>query len=78
MEAYEELGFVPVFNCTYSPKYNPIEVIFSQVKRRYKEQRLNKIVNDKPFSEDDLIRRAFGQVSSENILKAVHSSLTLL
>ena len=60
MATYQELGIVPVFNSTYSPKYNPIEVIFSQVKRRYKEQRLNKLVNDKPFNEDEQIRKAFG------------------
>ena len=36
MATYDELGIVPVFNSTYSPKFNPIEVIFSQVKRHYK------------------------------------------
>ena len=37
MRTYTELGIVPIFNSTYSPQYNPIEVIFSQVKRHYKE-----------------------------------------
>ena len=36
MRTYTELGIIPIFNSTYSPKYNPIEVIFSQVKRHYK------------------------------------------
>ena len=64
MKTYEELGIVPIFNETYSPQYNPIEVIFSQIKRHYKEQRLNKLVNNKPFNDDEQIRRAFGKVSS--------------
>ena len=78
MKTYEELGIVPIFNETYSPQYNPIEVIFSQVKRHYKEQRLNKLVNEKPFNDDEQIRRAFGKVSSESILRAIRSSMTLL
>ena len=36
MKTYEELGIEPIFNSTYSPQFNPIEVIFSQVKRHYK------------------------------------------
>ena len=78
MKTYDELSIVPVFNSTYAPKYNPIEVIFSQVKRRYKMQRLNKLVNDKPFNDDTEIRKAFGQVSSESILRAIHSSMSQL
>ena len=54
------------------PDYMPIETIFSGVKLRYKQQRLNKIVNGKSFSDDVLIRQVFGQVTEENILKAIN------
>ena len=47
MQAYKDYKIVPIFNETYSPDYNPIETIFSQVKRRYKELRLNKLANGK-------------------------------
>ena len=59
MAAYEELKMVPIFNETYSPDYNPIETIFSQVKQRFKEQRLNKLANGKIVNESELIRQVF-------------------
>ena len=69
---------MPVFNAPYMPDYMPIETIFAQVKLRYKQQRLNKLVNGKSFSEDDLIRQVFGQIASENINNAIKASLILL
>ena len=72
MRKYDELNIIPVFNSTYMPDYMPIETIFSGVKLRYKQQRLNKIVNGKSFSDDVLIRQVFGQVTEENILKAIN------
>ena len=59
MEAYVTYDIEPIFNEIYSPDYNPIETIFSQVKRRYKELRLNKLANGKVFNEADLIRQVF-------------------
>ena len=34
------LGFEVVYNASYSPEYNPIETIFSIVKRKIKNERL--------------------------------------
>ena len=31
--AYRHLDIKPIFNLAYSPEYNPIELVFSQVKR---------------------------------------------
>ena len=31
-----ELGFRWIFNVPYSPQYNPIEMVFSKVKQRFK------------------------------------------
>ena len=59
MVAYEEFNMVPIFNETYSPDYNPIETIFSQVKHRFKEQRLNRLANGKIVNESELIRQVF-------------------
>ena len=59
MRAYETYDIVPIFNETYSPDYNPIETIFSQVKRRYKEARLNKLANGKIVRDDELTRQVF-------------------
>ena len=38
-----ELGFKWIFNCTYSPEYNPIEFTFSKVKREFKRLRAKKL-----------------------------------
>ena len=38
-----ELGYRWIFNCTYSPEYNPIEFTFSKVKREFKRLRAKKM-----------------------------------
>ena len=59
MKAYHDLKIIPIFNETYAPNYNPIETIFGQIKRVYKAQRLNKLVNGKIVNDDELIRQVF-------------------
>ena len=78
MKEYTNLKMTPVFNETYSPNYMPIETIFSQVKRRAKEARLNKLANGKIVDMDVLIRQAFSTIKSESILRAIKASTTLL
>ena len=39
-EAYEHLDIKPIFNLPYSPDYNPIESVFSLVKRIFNRKRL--------------------------------------
>ena len=56
LETYRELHITPIFNSTYAPQYNPIEEIFSKVKRIFKERRLNKIANGVQFNRHELIR----------------------
>ena len=78
MKTYENLQITPVFKETYSPNYMPIETIFSQVKQRFKEQRLNRLANGKKIFMDELIRQAFGQVQKREILNAIDGSMKLL
>ena len=47
--AYETLDIKPIFNVGYSPEFNPIESVFSQVKRSYNKARLNKLANGEVF-----------------------------
>ena len=42
---YHTLNIVPIYNVGYSPEFNPIESVFSQVKRTFCRDRLNKLVN---------------------------------
>ena len=43
---YTALNIVPIYNVGYSPEFNPIESVFSQVKRVFCRERLNKLVNN--------------------------------
>lgn len=43
---YSSLDIVPIYNVGYSPEFNPIESVFSQVKRVFCRERLNKLVNN--------------------------------
>jgi len=38
---YEERNIKPIFNVPYSPDFNPIEAVFSKVKRLFGNRRLN-------------------------------------
>ena len=37
----------PIFNASYYPDGNPIELVFSQVKNIYKRLKLNEFINGK-------------------------------
>ena len=56
LKTYEKLQLTPIFSSTYDPNGNPAESIFGQVKKRYKEKRLNLLANGKVVDEDALIR----------------------
>ena len=64
-KVYQELDIMPIFNVSYSPELNPIEGVFSQVKRNYNKQRLNKLANGEIFDQTDWIRKAFRLVTKE-------------
>ena len=48
-----------VLNVPYSPDYQPIETVFSIVKRYYKKNMLQLVANDQPVDACTLIRQAF-------------------
>jgi transposase len=39
------LGLQPIYNVPYSPDFNPIELVFAQVKHYFKAMKTNAIVN---------------------------------
>ena len=51
--ACEELDIARVFNVAYSPEFNPIEGVFSQVKRTYCRERLHQLANGGTFDQTD-------------------------
>ena len=44
---FEELNIRPLYAPIYSPEYNPIEMMFSKLKRRVKNMRLRDMVQAK-------------------------------
>ena len=54
-----ELNVTPILNVAYSPEFNPIEAVFSKVKRIYCNRRLNHLVNKVFFNVEREIKHAF-------------------
>ena len=70
LEYMRDRGFEVLFNAAYSPEYMPIEFVFSVVKRKFKQQKTNAIVNEKNVKTIDLIRSSFESVG---LLTVQHS-----
>jgi hypothetical protein len=49
-EWWPKLNIEPIWNVGYSPEFNPIEAVFSKVKREFNSQRLNNLVNKTGFN----------------------------
>jgi transposase len=62
---YKELGITRIFNKAGSPDYNPIESVFSQVKRDYCRVRLRSLANDQAFLMAENIKKSFKKVTRE-------------
>ena len=58
--------------------FNPIESVFSQVKRVFCRERLNKLVNNEEFDANKAIRAAFNKVSREAVAACVKKSMCSL
>ena len=61
-EEMKRLGFRWIWNCTYSPEYNPIELTFSKVKREFKRLRARKLTGLIQDDHDALIKKAVRSV----------------
>ena len=77
-ELWAKLNIQPVFNVSYSPEYNPIEAVFSKVKRHFNSQRLNNLVNKIGFNADNEIEAAFKLITVAHCAACVRKSLFLL
>ena len=69
------IGVELVFNAAYSPDYNPIERVFSLVKRSIKKQRLNAIMNERPLDDRVIIEKAFDEIKQSTVSNYVANSL---
>ena len=74
----EELDLARIFNVSYSPEFNPIEGVFSQVKRTYCRERLHQLANGDIFDQTDEIRRSFRRITRDVVRGCVRKSLSAL
>ena len=77
-DTYKELKITPVFNVGYSPEFNPIEAVFSKVKRLFNLQRLNNLVNKSGFNFDRVIKSSFNSITAQHCGACVRKSMFLL
>ena len=57
-EAMRERGFRWIYNVPYSPEYNPIEFVFSEVKSNFKVLRAKKFMGLTSLSHEDMVKKA--------------------
>ena len=78
MDLYDDLTILPIFNVSYSPELNPIESCFSQVKRKFKSQRLWALINGQEFDMDEEIDDAFEVITPGMVANCAKRSYKLL
>ena len=69
---------MPIWNVSYSPEFNPIESVFSQVKRLFSRERLSTLANNEDFDDNRTIRSAFSKVTVEMVVNCAKKSLNML
>ena len=57
-EAMRERGFRWIYNVPYSPDYNPIEFVFSEVKSNFKVLRAKKLMGLINLSHEDMVKKS--------------------
>ena len=73
-----QLDITPLYNVAYSPEFNPIEAVFSKVKRQFSSQRLHNLVTKIGFNMDKEIEAAFKTITAEHCAACVRKSRHLL
>lgn len=74
----EELGITTIRNIAYSPDLNPIEAVFSQVKRVFNKARLNALAREKEFDMISNIKKAFKVITPHLVKRCAARSYVLL
>ena len=77
-EWWSKLNMEPIWNIGYSPEFQPIEAVFSKVKREFNSQRLNNLVNKIGFNADNAIEAAFRTITKDHCAACVRKSFFLL
>ena len=71
----ESLNIIPIFNITACPEFNPIEAVFSFVKKDFRRARLNALANKRDFDLDRECNKAFKCVTPDLVTACWKRSL---
>ena len=78
IEEMKQLGFRWIWNCTYSPQYNPIELVFSKVKNAFKNLRAQKLIGNRQESHEAMVAMAMRSVRKQDIVNCIRHVEDLL
>ena len=74
----KELGFKYIFNLPYAPEYNPIELVFSQLKHKFKALRAQKLVGLRQVPHETLVTLAWEDINKGSIVNCIKHVENLL
>jgi transposase len=77
-ELMAKLDIRPIYNVASSPEFNPIEAVFSKVKRQFSCQRLHNLVTKIGFNMEKEIEAAFNTIEPAHCVACARKSLFLL
>ena len=70
------LDIIPIFNVPYSPQFNGIEYVFSQLKAMYKKKLLEALVEGSNIERVSLIRKAIGELDKGMIINCINKGMS--
>ena len=71
-KAMQEAGFRWIRNVPYEPKWNPIELVFSQVKLNFKKLRAKKFMGLIHDSHEAMVTKSVKMVKKKDIVASVN------
>ena len=70
-KAMRDHGFRYIYNVPYSPDYNPIELVFSQIKSYFKALRAKKFIGQLQDCHEAVVVKSVMKVKKGNVVKCV-------
>jgi transposase len=75
-ESFSRLNIIPIFNVPYSPQFNGIETVFSQLKGAYKKKLLAALVEDSMLDRVTMIHSAISELDQGKIINCINKGLS--
>ena len=73
-----ELGIRHIYNLTYAPEYNPIELVFSKIKQKFRALRAQKLTGLIQDGHESLIKKAIRNVRKKDVRNCIEHVEKLL